>query len=195
VVDPTAWGDRTRVRPVLVDVLQDAVVRRRKVRLTYRGRAGSGSERLVDPWGLVDKDDVWYLLAGTSAGQRTFRVDRIESATATDLVADRPADFELSAAWQEVVSTVEVRRSLVSAAVLVPSVHLWVLQDHFGRHCHVEEHLPDGRVRARVAAPTPLMIAQQLAGWGEEIEVVGPDPVCDELARIGAELTARYALG
>ena len=24
--------------------------------------------RLVDPWGLVDKDDIWYLVAGTDTG-------------------------------------------------------------------------------------------------------------------------------
>ena len=33
VVDSTRWGERARVRPALVDTLQDAVVRRRKVSL------------------------------------------------------------------------------------------------------------------------------------------------------------------
>jgi WYL domain len=56
---------------------QVAVIRRRKVRLTYTNSARERTERLVDPWGLVDKDDIWYLLAGTERGQRTFRVDRI----------------------------------------------------------------------------------------------------------------------
>jgi predicted DNA-binding transcriptional regulator YafY len=36
------------------------------------------------------------------------------------------------------------------------------------------------------------MIAQLLAGWGDAIEVVEPDSVKAELARIGAELAARY---
>ncbi len=52
------------------------MVRRRKVRLTY-ATSPERTERLVDPWGLVDKDDIWYLIAGTDDGQRTFRVDRI----------------------------------------------------------------------------------------------------------------------
>jgi len=50
----------------------------------------------------------------------------------------------------------------------------------------------DGRTRVRLAAPTPLDIARNLAGWGAMIEVVEPRSVQAELARIGAELTARY---
>ncbi|ETK36946.1 hypothetical protein MPTA5024_06370 [Microbispora sp. ATCC PTA-5024] len=45
----------------------------------------------------------------------------------------------------------------------------------------------------RVAAPAPLDLARTLAGWGAMIEVVEPETVRDELARIGAELTARYS--
>src|ERR1700738_2061723 len=77
MIDPTRWGERDRRRPAMVELLQAAVIRRRKVRLTYTNSARERTERLVDPWGLVDKDDIWYLLAGTERGQRTFRVDRI----------------------------------------------------------------------------------------------------------------------
>jgi hypothetical protein len=33
---------------------------------------GRPSERWVSPLGLVDKDDIWYLIGGTENGQRTF---------------------------------------------------------------------------------------------------------------------------
>ena len=192
MIDPTRWGDRDRDRPELVDRLQAAVVRRRKVRLTYRGRAREQSERLVDPWGLVDKDDVWYLLAGTERGQRTFRVDRIVTAEATDQPAERPDDFSLATAWQEVVGEMEERRSRTWATVLIAARFVPVLRDQFGRHCHTDGELDGGRVRVRLAAPTPLDIARHLAGWGSMIEVVEPRSVQAELARIGAELAGRY---
>jgi predicted DNA-binding transcriptional regulator YafY len=115
VVDPTRWSEADRTRPELVDVLQAAVIRRRRVRLEYANRARQRSERVVDPWGLVDKDDIWYLVAGTEKGQRTFRVDRIAEATVTDEPARRPADFDLSRAWGEVVEHVERQRSLTWA--------------------------------------------------------------------------------
>src|SRR5215472_5109532 len=54
VIDPTRWGERDRRRPEMVDLLQTAVIGRRKVRLTYSGHARERTERLVEPWGLVD---------------------------------------------------------------------------------------------------------------------------------------------
>ncbi|GAA4012578.1 WYL domain-containing protein [Allokutzneria multivorans] len=188
MIDPTRWGERDRPRPPLVELLQTAVVRRVKVRLTYRDRG----ERMIDPWGLVDKDDVWYLIAGTDRGQRTFRVDRIISAEPTEEPAERPDDFTLAEAWETVVGQVEQKRSRTWATVLVESRFLWVLQDHFGRHCEIEAELADGRTRVRLAAPTPRDLARNLAGWGSMIDVLDPPSVRAELGRIGAELVSRY---
>jgi predicted DNA-binding transcriptional regulator YafY len=148
---------------------------------------------VVEPWGLVDKDEVWYLVAGTERGQRTFRVDRIADASLTDEAYEPPADFDLESAWDQVVSEVEQRRSGVSATVLVAARHVRVLQDQYGRHCEVLDTVADGRVRVRLAAPTPLMIAQPLAGWGALVDVEDSPAVRAELARLGSELVARYA--
>jgi predicted DNA-binding transcriptional regulator YafY len=193
LIDPTRWGERDRRRPEMVALLQAAVVRRRKIRLTYLGRARERSERLIDPWGLVDKDDLWYLLAGTERGQRTFRVDRIIAAGPTGQPAERPPDgFTLASVWHQVVGAVEQQRSRTWTTVLIQARFVPVLHDQFGRHFRVEGDLDDGRARVRLAAPTPLDIARHLAGWGTMIEVVEPRSVQEELARIGAELTARY---
>lgn len=197
VIDPTRWGEAARERPDLVEALQTAVVRRQKVRLEYDRRGRGRTQRLVDPWGLVDKDDIWYLVGGTDAGQRTFRVDRITEAVVTELPAERPDDFDLSETWRQVVDEMEQRRSLVSATVLVDARYLPVLRSHFGRHCEVddtsEDVSDDGRIRVRLAAHTAVSIAEQLAGWGALVEVVQPSSVRAELARIGAELAERYA--
>jgi predicted DNA-binding transcriptional regulator YafY len=150
MIDPTRWGERDRRRPELVDLLQAAVVRRRKVRLTYAGRTRERTERLIDPWGLVDKDDTWYLLAGTDRGQRTFRVDRIVAAEPTAEAAQRPDDFALATAWQEVVGEVERRRSRTWATVLIEARFVPVLRDQFGRHCHADRR---GRRRPRPGPP------------------------------------------
>ena len=167
-------------------------MRRWRVELVYEGRGRSRSERVVEPWGLVDKDEVWYLVAGTVAGERTFRVDRVVSARVTEEVFVRPPEFDLSSAWGRVVSEVERRRSTVSAVVSVEPRYVFVLRDQFGRHCEVLEEV-EGRARLRLSATTALMIAQVLAGWGGLVEVVESDGVRAELARLGAELVARYS--
>jgi len=113
--------------------------------------------------------------------------------TVTDLVAERPSDFELSREWDLVVDDVERRRSLLSATVLIDARLLPVLRDHFGRHCEPLDNRDDGRVSVWVAAPMALSIAEHLAGWGAAVEVLEPDSVKAELARLGAELVQRYA--
>ncbi|TDE42614.1 YafY family transcriptional regulator [Nonomuraea mesophila] len=191
MIDPVRWGDRARHRPQMVDQLQAAVISRCKVRLVYMNGARERTERLVDPWGLVDKDDIWNLLAGTERGQRTFRVDRIITADPTDQPADRPDDFTLHDAWHHVVDEVEQRRSRTWATVLIEARFVPVLRTQFGRHCRTDAALHHGRARVHLAAPTPLDIARTLAGWGAAIEVIDPPSVRAELARIGAELTSR----
>ena len=194
VVDPARWGERDRHRPPMVDLLQAAVIRRRKVRVTYVDGAGRRSERLIDPWGLVDKDDIWYLVAGTERGQRTFRVERIVEAEPSEQPADRPDDnFSLDHTWRQVVDEVEQRRSRTWASVVIESRFVPILESHFGRHCRIDAELQGGRARVRLGAPTPLDIARQLAGWGAMVEVIEPASVQAELARIGAELADRYA--
>jgi predicted DNA-binding transcriptional regulator YafY len=193
VVDVAGWGGVGRVRPGLVGVLQEAVVGRRRVELVYEGRGGR-SERVVEPWGLVDKDEVWYLVAGTGVGERTFRVDRVVSARVLEEVFAWPEGFELSVAWGRVVSEVERRRGAVSAVVSVESRFARVLGDQFGRHCEVVGEV-GGRVWLRLSATTPLMIAQVLAGWGGLVEVVESEGVRAELARLGAELVALHGGG
>ncbi|MGY4766114.1 helix-turn-helix transcriptional regulator [Kribbella sp. CWNU-51] len=192
VIDPARWGEHVKERPELVRRLQDAVVRRVRVRLLYQGRGREESERLVDPLGLVDKDDIWYLIAQTEKGRRTFRVERVVSAELTEDSFERPADFDLSAAWSEIVDRMEERRSGLTATVLMDERFVWVMQDRLGRNCEVDGTEGD-RVRLRITAPTPLMIAQHLAGWGGSIDVVDPPSVQAELARLGRELADRYS--
>ncbi|HSU35483.1 MAG TPA: WYL domain-containing protein [Propionibacteriaceae bacterium] len=194
VLDPASWGEREPGRPDLVAALQRAVVSRRQVRLDYRTRSGEQIQRVVDPWGLVDKAGLWYLIAGTASGQRTFRVDRISAAALTENPAERPDDFDLAESWRQVVEEVEEQRSLTTAIVVVETRWLFALRGQFGRHFEVLSEVED-KTTVRLAAPTPLMIAQPLAGWGRMIQVVESDAVRAELARLGAELIERNAPG
>lgn len=194
VIDPARWGSEAMERPRMVDRLRAAVIHGEQLRLDYASAGRQRTERLADPWGLVSKDDIWYLIAGTEQGQRTFRVDRIVTAEPSGHPAARPpAGFSLAGAWREVVDKMEERRSRTWATVLIESRFVPILRDHFGRHCHEQGQAGDGRAVIRVGAPKPLDIARNLAGWGAMIDVTEPASVRAELARIGTELAARYA--
>lgn len=191
LVDPVPWSGTAAAIPDLHRPLQEAVVARLRIELSYVDRTGQGTRRSVDPYGLVDKDGLWYLLAGTRTGIRTFRLDRITDAVITDTHFELPEDVTVTEAWARVVADVERQRSSTTALIELPTRHLWVLRRQFGRHCLVEATDGD-RVRLRVAASTALEIAQQLAGWGDTVTVIEPEDVRVRLARIGAELVCAY---
>ena len=193
VVDPARWGGTDRRAGAPVDVLQEAVVRRRRVRFGYADRSGDRSRREADPWGLVEKDGIWYMVADTWKGRRTFRVDRISEPVLLDEPFERPPDLDLPRIWEEVVGEIERRRGQVSATVLVDRSRLEAVRAAFGRHFTELGREADGRVRARVSAQSATAVAEQLAGWGSALVVAGPEPVLVELARIGADLVMRYA--
>jgi predicted DNA-binding transcriptional regulator YafY len=190
VVDTARWGHRPAVPSDILETLRGAVVGRNTVLVGYRGDA----PRELQPWGLIDKDGIWYLIAGTPRGRRTFRVDRMTGATATATPFEPPVGFDLAEAWAEITAELESRRSGTSAEVTLPVALTGPLRDVLGAR-HVE-HLGDadeGRVRLRVTSTTTEMLARQLAGWAPEVDVIGPPEVRAALAAIGSELAGRYS--
>lgn len=191
VLDPASW-DRTDLPPPHLEVLQHAVVDGVKVRLRYAGRDRPESERIVHPLGLVAKASVWYLIAGTDAGLRTFRVSRVRSVSVTDEPVERPDGFDLATTWRSIVDTLDERRTPFRAVVRAPEDVVPWLRAAFGTRASVMGAADDGRVDVEVRGWSAPSLAAEIAGFGARVEVLGPAEVRDHLARLGAELTARY---
>ena len=107
VLDPARWGDSAPPPPPHLAALQEAVVKEVQVRLGYTDRNRTVTDRTVHPLGLVAKGSVWYLVADTDAGLRTFRLWRIRSVEVTDTPARRPDGFDLAQTWRQVVSDMD----------------------------------------------------------------------------------------
>jgi predicted DNA-binding transcriptional regulator YafY len=192
VIDPARWGSSAAAPPQHLETLQRAVIDGLQVRVGYSDRTRAKTERTVHPLGLVEKGSVWYLIADTDAGLRTFRVGRVQSVTVTDEPVVRPDGFDLAEVWQSVVATIEERRTMVKAIVRIAGVALPGLRGQFGGDVKVVKSLVDGRLEVEVGAPTAEILAEQFAGWGRHLEVLGPNDVREHLARLGAELVSQY---
>jgi predicted DNA-binding transcriptional regulator YafY len=108
-LDTTWWYHTDDATPWL-QTIQEALWQDQKLRLFYHEDDGVWSERLIDPYGLVSKARVWYLIAGCYDEKCVFRVSRIHNATITEEQFVRQEDFDLAAYWTDYCAQVEINR-------------------------------------------------------------------------------------
>jgi predicted DNA-binding transcriptional regulator YafY len=193
VVDPSAWGaTSTRPDPPHLDALQHAVISGEQVELGYTAADGSATTRVIHPLGLAAKRNVWYLVADTEAGQRTFRVERVRSVNPTGERVVRPDGFDLAAAWAEISAVVPERWDATRARGRAMPDAVQLLRWIFGNKVSLGPPEADGRVPFEVAGRDAWTLAGQLAGLGGRVEVSEPHAVIERLAELGTELVATY---
>jgi len=194
VIDAAGWGQVRRVTaPPHLEALQAAVAAGEQVWLGYADREKKTSTRIVHPLGLALKGTVWYLVADTDAGVRTFRVWRVSSVERTGEPVVRPAGFDLEAEWQRIVAGVDQLRTPQHVDLLADPEVVAILRWMFERQLEVvDEARADGRIALRLGGQDARHIVMRVAGFGARLEVTGPDEARAELARIGGELSASY---
>jgi predicted DNA-binding transcriptional regulator YafY len=200
VVDPVGWdhpggpgAGAGRPLPVHLDAVQHAVVEGFQVRLGYVARDRSASSRVVHPLGLATKGQVWYLVADTEAGLRTFRVDRVTGVEPTGEPVVRPEGFDLAAAWRLIADEVDQKRTPLRATAVVDPEAVQICRWILGSRVRIGPAEADGRVAVELRGHSIEALAGEVAGLGGRLEVRDPPELRALLARLGAELVARYA--
>ena len=189
-VDPTGWGQiGPAQRPAFVDELSEAVIGGRQVDLRYATPGKPPGDRVVHPLGLVTKRGVWYLVANTDKGIRTFRLSRVQRVSVLDEPVVRPDDFDLEATWDAIVTTVEARRVGLTVRVIVDPTVAVPVRYVFANRFEVEHERPDGTLEAVISETSPQSLAAQLVGFGNRVQLVEPPAeVRAEMTRIASEL-------
>jgi predicted DNA-binding transcriptional regulator YafY len=195
ILDPASWDYTQPVPPRHLDALQRAVIDGVQVELGYARRDGEASLRTVHPLGLVMKNQVWYLVGQTDAGQRTFRVSRVQSMQATDRPVRRPKGFDLGAAWRAIVTDVDARRAPATVRVRASPDAADVLRYMFGTRYAAGAPRHDGRIDVALRGESEWMVARQLAGVADRLEVLEPVSVRQHLAELGEQLVRQHGSG
>ncbi|MFF3918753.1 helix-turn-helix transcriptional regulator [Streptomyces sp. NPDC001852] len=197
LVDATRWKSGPQ-QAVDLEVLQDAVFADRRLKLRYR-HSGEREPRTytVDPYGLVAKAGVWYLVADRRGAPRLFRADRIRSARALDEPVRRRAGVELADAWEALRRQVEERPGDgVDVTVRVRRERL----DMFQRMMAAQlTELPDDDgesdwVTARLTYPA-LRAVRQLLAFSDQVELLDPPEARAELLAGARSVAALYQQG
>jgi predicted DNA-binding transcriptional regulator YafY len=178
-VDTAGWrgaGENLDLLPVV----QDAVARDRKLSIRYWKANRELVERTVDPLGLVAKGMSWYLFARTPHGFRTYRVSRMAEAKLLDVASERPANFDLAAAWN--ASTREFqegRRGYEAELRFDARTAEWV---RTWQTASVVSEYPDGRVTMRVRFHHQEEACFVVQGLAPKAEVLSPSALREKVA-------------
>ncbi len=196
LIDPAPWNTTSAVRlsPPLLDEVQDALVTERQIEIGYVARDGLATIRVVHPLGLAAKGAVWYLVADTDSGLRTFRVDRMRSVRATGERAVRPVGFVLSDAWALITATVNDRRMPASTRIRTDPGTARMMRYVFGARLSVgrPEPQPQPLVEVELVGQSLDSLACEIAGFGSAIDVISPMEVRQQLYEIGLQLVDAY---
>jgi predicted DNA-binding transcriptional regulator YafY len=187
-IDQRRWNQSDPPRDKLA-LLHRAVWDERRIALHYEDRKGANSERVVDPFGLVSKAGIWYVVARTSEGFRSFRVDRIRDAVELAERFERPADFDLDAHWRSSTSKVEEEqfRAYVTVLRATPDTI-----DDVCSYWPFERLDASDPLTVRVRFSTKDTALRHLLVWGAGVEALEPAELRELVAAAARALIARY---
>lgn len=202
IVDSSQWGPSATGRveaqagedPHLA-ALRDAVLAGVQVVLSYEPPGRPTEDRRVHPHGLVCKRGVWYLVATSVGGLRSYRLSRVRRVVVADAPAEQPQGFDLAASWAEVGKRMSTRApaELVVQVAVEPG---WLarLRAMVGTWWPVEETgtADDGRATVTIRFANSTVAAAELVRLSDHAEVLAPDEVRAELAAMGHRLLLRY---
>jgi predicted DNA-binding transcriptional regulator YafY len=100
LIDPVWWWHDLQPLPFWPE-LQQAVYEDRCIRVLYENYSGEVMERVLEPYSLVAKASLWYLIARREGELRTYRVSRLHHVELLDARFQRLPDFDLATYWQD----------------------------------------------------------------------------------------------
>ena len=166
--------------------------------LTMRYKRADEVTRTVEPYGLVLKNGVWYLVGKVGDGLRSYRADRVTAAEPTGRTFDRDPAFDLPSHWAEQAAgfvrqmlrdTIAVR---LSPDGLRQLRHVAESPAVAEAHASAGEPGPDGWVRVRLPVESLEVAYSYMLRLGPEVEVLDPPELRARLAAAAERTSELY---
>lgn len=201
-LDAPAWF-REPSAPELLPELARAVWSDRTVEITYaRPGRDDAVTRLLQPYGLVLKAGVWYVVGRVPGGAwRTYRVDRVTALSPTD---DEPfvrdPGFDLTAYWR--ANAEAFARTLLRTTATLRLTgrglgRLPAVADPAGvaeALASASEPDAEGRVTVELPVESEEVAFAQLSELGADMEVLAPEGLRARFRAHARDLAALYGV-
>ncbi len=195
LLDTAVWFQSEEPTPYLA-LVQEAVWTDRRLRMTYRRGDGQWVKRLVDPYALVAKANVWYMVAGMYHDFYTFRISRIQEAELSDSVFERPSTFNLPDYWREWCARFEKDMARYEVTLRVSPGGVPLVVQAFGEGVvALLTAAPigdDGWVEIDLPFASREDACRRLLGLGTAVHVTAPADLRQHLHTIALEVAAAY---
>ncbi|GAB3144537.1 WYL domain-containing protein [Micromonospora sonneratiae] len=196
-LDVPGWFRNADPPPALSD-LAEAVWQDRTVRLDYR-RGDRSVTRTVEPYGLVLKGGVWYLVGRVGDDHRTYRVDRVLTVTPEEATFVRDETFDLAGFWAD--RAADFLRSMLADQITVRLSPAGmralrvVAEPPAVAEAEAAAGEPDGQgwVTTRLPVESIDVAYHEMLRLGPEVEVLDPAELRDRMASAARRLTGLYA--
>lgn len=183
-IDPANWFTDDEP-PQSLPLVQVAVWDDRRIEMDYQRSDGSATHRIVDAYGLVAKNNVWYMVGRKDSGEfRTYRVSRIKEA---ELVAgrfDREPEFDLVTYWhaaaQEFRSMMEGDSAPYPVTMQVHPEVVWVFSDIFGGN-YTRLSVTAEWVTIQVTYASKMSARMNLGSMGTYVKIIEPAELRNEI--------------
>ncbi len=193
LIDPGWWWQDAQTPPFW-DELQQAVYDDHRIATIYEHYDGTIGERTLEPYSLVNKSSLWYLVARRDGELRTYRVARFHQVRRLDEPFARLPDFDLPTYWHEnlqsfVESFTDYHATLQVQPDRVPFVQ-WLMS---GRWQIVGEPDADGWITVQLLMESPLLAKMLVFGLGAAVRVIAPGELKAAVLQEAQALVQRWA--
>ncbi len=196
-LDPVGWFDSNEPVPHL-QTIQQALWADRKLHLTYRLPFEARVQWSVEPYGLVAKAGVWYLVCARDDRIRVVRLSGVLGARISDESFERPTDLDLGSFWRTWCLAYEGNRPHYPVIVRASPALLPFLPQHFGDQIRVAMAAAgpadaEGWLTMSLSFEALEEARARLIAFGAALEVLAPQALRSTVADYAAQIVALYA--
>ena len=196
LLDSSWWFQSEQDVPCL-HTIQQALFQDQRLRIKVRWQFfNTEFEQEAEPYGLVAKANIWYLVYGRGGTPHVTRVSQIVEAEMLPEAFSRPPEFQLEAFWEAWCREYE-SQPLFCARVRVAPEALTMLAEYVGDRArrHISQAHPqdaNGWVTLDLPFESFIVARSHLLGLGRAVEVLEPETLRRSLVDFAEQIVGFY---
>lgn len=192
-LDPAWWWHKGETLPHL-ETLKAAVFDDYRIRVRYERGDGEVTERILEPYGLVAKASVWYVIARRHGEMRTYRVSRFVAVETTDEHFERDETFHLAQHWYTHASEFVAGMPHFDFTMRLATSRLQFLKLYASGRYTIRSSSPDEAHAVIDVRFSSLEEARMLVlELGPDAEIIAPDELREAVLRHAQQIVARFS--